>query len=203
MNIYVRIFVLAGCVALLTATGAFAGAGHMDFEVGQSAGKLVVLGVPADEILLEPGTGLYEGLFVADEPGWTSLSAARPPDVLPLPPGHAVALKRLGFSPGLAMYEPFSALEILSFDGDSFNFPTDGAGDFHEDLVYAESGPIGATGLGRFQLVDDAGLLAPSDPFELSFRVVPEPGSTALLLLVARRITRRRAPSRAPARPSP
>lgn len=187
----------AACLLFIASTPARAD--HVDFEIGRDdKNALVIEGDPAlfdgsERIELFPGDGIFDGLFINDVPGWENVSADEPPDLFRLLPGHRVALQRVSFSPGFAIYDPFTAIEILAADGDFYEFPQapPGSGDFHVDLIFAAGGVPGDLFSATFQLIDLAGLHLPSKPFTLSFVNVPEPGSATFALLGLAALRRR------------
>lgn len=188
-----RLPALALLCLLLAASLALAGPmpPHADWVIGRNdQNQLLIHGDEnilsgAAPILLEPGDGIFDGLFVKDEPGWESALADEPPELYQLLPNSRVALKRLAFTSGFAMYDPFTASEILAADNDLFEFPLDGPDQFHIDLVYSGLGPAGQFYSATYQLVDLAGLQTPSELFTFRFETVPEPASLTLLGLSA------------------
>ncbi len=189
-----RLFTNGGKLAaawLLFIASAPALADHADFEIGRDdTNALVIEGDPAlfdgsERIELFPGDGIFDGLFIHDEPGWENVSADEPPGLFRLLPGHRVAIQRVSFSPGFAVYDPFTAIEVLAADGDLYEFPQapPGSGEFHVHLVFAAGGVEGDVFSATFQLIDVAGVHQPSQPFTLSFVNVPEPGGVALVVL--------------------
>ncbi|MCK6455820.1 MAG: hypothetical protein L6Q92_04745 [Phycisphaerae bacterium] len=187
-----------GAVALLavvsTSLRAWAGEMHSDFEIGQDGTAGHVLQIHGDEAILDgsekiellPGEGVFEDYYVNTVPGWESVSVDEPPDLFLLLSGHRVGLERVSFDAGLHLFDPFTAVEVLPGDGSVFEFPHAPplSGAFHLDLIYAvdvAGAEIGETYFGTFRLVDLAGLHGASAPFELGFRVFPEPGVLSLL----------------------
>jgi len=188
-----RCWIIGG--VMLAATAATARAQHSDLEVartddppGDPLPQLALEG-PEDilncveSIEISPGEGLFEGYFVNALPGWESIEMDEPDEgVFTLLEGHQAALKRISFSNGFGMFDPFSGDPILTSDGATVAFPQeDGA--FHIDLIYAADpgSQIGDTFTATYQIVDLAGLHADSEEFTPCFEVVPEPGAISLL----------------------
>ncbi len=195
-----RIAGLYGSILVVSmVTIAHAGAGHSDWEVAQDGTPIHTLQILGDakilggeeRISLQPGEGIFDGLFVNQEPGWASIEADVPPDTFLLLPGSNTSLKRISFDPGLGMYDPFSGLPILEANGSTFDFCAALDGHFHLDLIYTGNGPIGSLYSATFQLVDPSGLQADSAPFTLGFVVAPEPTTLALVCLGLTAIKRR------------
>jgi len=163
---------------------------HTDFAVGRDdAAPIPALHLEGDPDILDgiekipllPGEGELADYFIAQLPGWESAEPGDP-DLLPPLTGHRIALRRLSFSPGFTMFEPFGLGEILAADGATFEYPADPGGGFHIDLFFAApiGDPIGTQYSATFQLTDLAGLHDDSDAFTLRFEVMPEPVSLLL-----------------------
>ncbi len=167
---------------------------HTDFEIGQDGSASHVLLIEGDQdmlmgiepIVLEPLSDPFstlDGWFVAAEPGWEGLEQDEPAEGLfALLPGHQIGLQRVSFDAGFSMFDG-SENPILAGDGASYVFPADAKGGFHDDLIFA-AGPgtlLGSELSATFLLTDAEGLHGDSEPFSLSFAVVPEPGTLALV----------------------
>jgi len=186
--------------ACLTAT-AYAGGQDIDMLLGQDGSpqhKLVVTDpegrhfLTGELIELAPGDGLNDGYYVSQFPGWSAKEGV--PN--PLLDGNQITLNRISStSNAFDMLDPFTGTPILGADGDAFPFPF-GGGLGHEDVFYRADAALVTIGdqfTVTFQLTDPSGLEAASDPFTLSFMIVPEPLSfasfSAGFFLVLRRKT--------------
>ncbi len=143
--------------------------------------RLVVLGVPPKPVTgrplclpLYPGDGIFEGVWLHDQPAVRTLRADDPETgTCRVAPGSLVAVRRIAASPGVCFAEPSSMRPILARDGDCYAFICDDAGDFSINLlaVAEREGPASAT----LQFVDLAGLQAEAPPLTLCFQTAPGP----------------------------
>ncbi len=167
------------------------------FVIGRSSdspSRLVFDG-PADIldgsecIELLPGDGVFEGMWVHDEPSFATLLEDHP-DFLQLLPGHTLSLRLVAADAPLRFFEPAGFTPILTTAGSTFTFPTDPEGDFEIHLLGAatESGMHAAT----FQFTDLSGTHLDSEPFTICFQTVPTPTSVILPAFAALAAIRRR-----------
>ncbi len=174
---------------------------HTDFEIGQSGDGTV----PANQLLVEGDEHLLEleecielellsdpfstldGWFVAQEPGWEGLEEDEPAEGLfALLAGHQVSLKRITFELGFSMFDE-TENAILTSDGDTYVFPADAEGGFHDDLIFAlPPGTLpGTIVTGVFQAVDPSSMHADSEQFSLCLEVHEEEGPEAVIPTVS------------------
>lgn len=150
-------------------------------------------------------SGPLTGYFGSIEPGWDGEGTDRPGDgAYALESAGGVSLQRESFDAGFAMYTE-GLSPILEFDGATHEFvgaPEAPSLLWHQHLTFvADPGtPIGSILTADFVLTDTDGEHADSDPFTLSFIVVPEPSTGVLLLAIAiaarsRRTHRKRIPA--------
>lgn len=132
--------------------------------------------------------GPLQGGFGTIEPGWDGEGTDRPAEnAFALLSDTGVALRRDRFDAGFSMYTE-GLTPILEFDGATHEFAGDPEVEqflWHQHLTFvADPGtPIGSTLTADFTLVDLDGLHTNSEPFTLTFTVVPEP-ATGLLAVV-------------------
>lgn len=176
---------------------ASAGEEDIDLLLGQDGSpqhKLVVTDPAGHHFLsgelieLSPGDGLNDGYFVREFPGWSAEDGF--PD--PLLDGHELTLNRISSTnAAFDMLDPFTGTPILGADSDSFLFPFAG-GPGHEDLFYRADGTrvnVGEKFSVNLELTDPSRLQTASDPFVLSFVIVPDPATLILLCIVAFTLT--------------
>ncbi len=182
--------IIIGLVACVL-TPAIAQAQHSDdIEVGKSAaGRLVVKG-DFDEIFeLSPiAEGGLIGGWSANEPGLDAIGEDESDEFLSLlGEGRLIALNIVELSPGLVLRDPLNLAELTS----QTPLPTN----LHWHPLFHVEGPAnpGDIYTATLYLSDlSAQPLADSDAFTLTFQIVPEPASLALVAMGGLTLLRRR-----------
>jgi hypothetical protein len=168
----------------------------IDFNINQDGSDNNTLQLQRPSQVDEPyelfpiESGPLSGGFGSIEPGWDGEGTDRPEEgAFALLSDEGVALRRESFDAGFSMFTQ-GLTSILDFDGATHEFA--GEPEFkgllwHQHLTFvADAGtPIGTTLFADFSLTDLDGLHADSEPFTLSFIVVPEPASSLLMMLTA------------------
>ncbi len=145
----------------------------------------------SEAIELQPGDGVFSGLWVHDEPSFATILEDRPDiDLLRLLPGHSVALRLAAADAPLRFFEPTGFSQILDGDGSTFVFPRDPNGDFEIHLMGASTAP--GSFAATFQFTDPSGVHLDSERFTLRFQTVPTPTSILIPLFAVLAVSRRR-----------
>jgi len=161
-----------------------------DIVIGRTAlGQLAIEADLDHAFPLAPVATLIQG-WSGHAPGFEALHEDEPDEgFFTLPSGADVLIEVLGIDPGLRIWaHDFSAFA----DQPGQTLPLGGA-DLHRHAIWhidSTNPAIGDDWLGTraaaLRLLDaGSSMLSASDPFRLTFAVIPEPSSAALLLLAA------------------